>query len=159
MRPWRRPSILSSSMSTHQTSLPNSAKPAAVTRPTYPVPMTPIGSLSVCWLIKGRNRVSRARLLLEARQRPRDRQHLAARQRARERVRDPVHGPARPPRHQPDPAPVVVDHQLSAVDRPDGVGVVEDRRRLPRHALDAVVLADDALGDDEPVRLVLLAVL
>ena len=45
IRPARRASILASSMSMHQTSLPSSAKPAAVTRPTYPVPITPMGSL------------------------------------------------------------------------------------------------------------------
>jgi hypothetical protein len=33
-RPASRPAILASSMSMHQTSLPTSAKPAAVTRPT-----------------------------------------------------------------------------------------------------------------------------
>jgi len=35
---------LSASTSTHQTSDPSSAKPAAVTRPAYPVPITAIGS-------------------------------------------------------------------------------------------------------------------
>ncbi|MEA2293732.1 MAG: UDPglucose 6-dehydrogenase, partial [Solirubrobacteraceae bacterium] len=45
MRPCLRASIFSASMSMHQTSLPSSAKPAAVTKPTYPVPMTAIGSL------------------------------------------------------------------------------------------------------------------
>ena len=51
-------------MSMHQTSLPSSAKPAAVTRPTYPVPMTPMGSLSVCWLISEPNRLAASRYCL-----------------------------------------------------------------------------------------------
>ena len=34
-------------MSTQYTSLPSSAKPAAVTSPTYPVPITPIGGRSL----------------------------------------------------------------------------------------------------------------
>ena len=46
IRPRLRPSIFASSMSMQWTSDPSSAKPAAVTRPTYPVPMTPIGSLA-----------------------------------------------------------------------------------------------------------------
>ena len=47
MRPSCRPPTFAASMSMHHTSLPISAKPAAVTRPTYPVPMTPIGSRSL----------------------------------------------------------------------------------------------------------------
>src|ERR1700733_12003526 len=47
MSPRSSRAILSASMSTHQTSLPSSANPAAVTNPTYPVPITAIGSLDV----------------------------------------------------------------------------------------------------------------
>ena len=39
-------STFSCTMSRAQTSWPSSAKQAAVTRPTQPTPMTPIGSLS-----------------------------------------------------------------------------------------------------------------
>ena len=39
-------STFSGTMSRAQTSWPSSAKQAAVTRPTQPTPMTPIGSLS-----------------------------------------------------------------------------------------------------------------
>src|SRR5438309_8673730 len=42
-------SILRSSMSQQMTSLPKSASPAPVTRPTYPVPMTAISKWSSGW--------------------------------------------------------------------------------------------------------------
>ena len=47
-------SIFAASMSRHQTSWPSSAKQAAVTRPTQPTPITPIGGLSVMPHIIGR---------------------------------------------------------------------------------------------------------
>src|SRR3954469_14891850 len=102
MRPSRNPVTFASSMSMHQTSLPSSANPAAVTRPTYPVPITAIGSR--CALMTG----DPAYLLLQARQRGRDPDQLRVGQLVRERVRDPVDRPAGLPGDEPQVMPVVV---------------------------------------------------
>src|SRR5215208_7954541 len=120
--------------------------------------MTPIGSLFVVWLMSGRSGY-RAPLLLQTRERLGDREHLALVERLGERVRHPIDGAARLPGDEPQPAPVVVELELAPAGLAHLVRVVEDRRVLPGHALDAVVLAGEALGDHEPVGLVLLALL
>src|SRR5829696_4196780 len=122
--------------------------------------MTPIGSRS-CVLMKRLSLAAarRALLLAEAAQRRSDRDHLARAERLRQRVGDPVDRPPRPPRDEPQAPAVVVQLQLAAVDPARFGRVVEDRRLAPGRALDAVVLADHALGDDEPVGPVALAAL
>src|SRR5919202_6083015 len=115
--------------------------------------MTPMGSLSL--LMRGGS--GYCALALELAQRARDAKHLGAAERLGERVRYPVDRAARAPGDEPHAPAVAVDPQPVAVDHADLVGVVEDRRVLPGHALDAVVLADDALGQHEPVGLVALA--
>src|SRR5215204_2200657 len=84
---------LSGTMSRAQTSWPNSAKQAAVTRPTQPTPMTPIGSLSM----------TAAGYLAAATRRARDGHHLLLRERLEQRVRDPVGRLGRAPGHEPQP--------------------------------------------------------
>src|SRR3954468_23602860 len=90
---------------------------------------------------------------------PGDAQHLLVRQRLCERVGDPVDRALRAPRDDAQAAPVEVEVQPAAGGRVDADlrWVVEDRRVAPGHPLDAVVLADEALADDDPVRAVLLA--
>src|SRR6188472_4825807 len=97
-------------MSMHQTSLPSSAKPAAVTRPTYPVPITPIGSRCVLmW--------RRRRLAAERPHRACDRQHLLVRERAQERVGHPI-GPAPCPPGDELQAAAVVEELVGPAARP-----------------------------------------
>ena len=98
-------------------------------------------------------------LLAQSLQRGGDADHLARTQRLGERVGHPVDRALGPPGDEPQAAPVVVELELAAVDLAGLRRVVEDRRLAPGRALDAVVLADDALGDDEPVGAVLLAAL
>src|SRR4051812_11027285 len=93
--------------------------------------MTAMGSLFVEWLMRSRSGYRRP-LLLESCQRLGDREHLPVVERLRQRVGDPVDGPARLPRDEPQPAAVVVELQLAGADRARLVGVVEDRRGLPR---------------------------
>src|SRR5215210_3263271 len=122
--------------------------------------MTPIGSRS--GVLMARFSLAFARpgsLLAEPPQRGGDGDHLARAQRLRERVGDPVDRPLRAPRDEAQPAPVVVQLELATVDPAGLGGVVQDRRRPPGHSLDPVVLADDALGDDQAVRAMALALL
>src|SRR5712691_7916176 len=126
---WRR-LIFAASMSTQKTSFPSSANPAAVTRPTYPVPITPIGSRAAL--------MSRGNLLTESGERPGDGDHLLVAQRLKQRVRDPIHGAGGLPRDQAQPAAVVVELELAADHLHLVVGAVEDRRVHPVGALDAV---------------------
>src|SRR2546421_10910839 len=102
--PARRRSILSASMSTQNTSLPSSAKPAAVTRPTYPVPMTAMGSR---WVLMLRAEASSGTLPgPDPAQGAGDGEHLRVLERLQEGVGDPVHRSGRAPGDQPQAAPV-----------------------------------------------------
>src|SRR4051812_18922698 len=94
----------------------------------------------------------------DARERPREAEHLAVRQRAAERVRDPVDGARGAPGDPADVRAVVVG-LVDAVPRPHALtGPVEDRGIEPARALDAVVLALRlVLRHDEPVGLVTVA--
>src|SRR3954470_13519985 len=99
-------------MSRTYTSWPSSAKQAAVTRPTQPAPMTPMGS---------RDSFIRRVRLAERLARPRDSEHVVLRDRLKQRVRDPVARVLRLPRDEAHPLAVLVDLELPAV-------VVDDLR-------------------------------
>ena len=71
-------------------------------------------------------------LLAEPPQRGGDPDHLVLAQRLGERVGDPVDGALRPPRDEPQPAAVVVQLELAAVDPAGLRRVVEDRRARAR---------------------------
>src|SRR5215207_9383009 len=129
--PPERASTLSARMSRAHTSWPSSAKQAAVTRPTQPTPMTPIGSLSM----------TAAGYLAAATRRARDGHHLLLRERLEQRVRDPVGRLGRAPGHEPQPVAREVQLVLPPPDAPRLGRLVEDRRVLPRGGLQAVVLA------------------
>ena len=103
-------STFSATMSRAQTSWPSSAKQAAVTRPTQPTPMTPIGSRSRSCGAEATREASRAP------RRARDGQHLLLGQRLQQRVRDPVDGLGRAPRDQPQAVAVEVQLVLAPAD-------------------------------------------
>src|SRR5438094_3104800 len=98
-------------MSRQWTSWPSSAKQAAVTRPTQPAPMTPIGSRS------GMAR-ERSEALAEGLGGAGDRQHLGRAERLRQRVGDPVDGAVRLPRDQLGARAVAVEAVGLAADLP-----------------------------------------
>src|SRR5438067_6136684 len=127
-------------MSTHQTSLPNSAKPAAVTRPTYPVPITAMGSRSEAM---ERPRVAAGRSALRAGggQRPGDAEHLVVAQVEAERVRHPIDRLRGPPRDQTQLGAVEVQLETLAVHVADLGRRGEDRGVGPGRSLHPVVLA------------------
>src|SRR3954468_2985842 len=131
-------------MSRTWTSCPSSAKQAAVTSPTQPAPMTPIGSRSG---IGGGELPERPRGV-------RDRQHLALGQRLRQRVADPVDRVVGLPGDDPRVGAVAVDPEDAIADLLDLARAAEDRRVLPAESLEADVLADLPCRDHEPVRLV-----
>src|SRR2546423_8877967 len=128
-------------MSRQWTSCPSSPKHAAVTSPTQPAPMTPIGSRSG----------TRGAYLSEWLRRPGDGQQLPFRNGLRQRVRDPVDGAVRVPRHEPGAGAIAVKEVGPTTDR-DAVGrPPQDRRIDPGEALEPEVLADLARGDHHPV--------
>src|SRR3712207_4031770 len=135
-------------MSRQWTSWPSSAKQAAVTRPTQPAPITPMGSRS-----------AKRRMSLQRPRRADDREHLLQRQLVRQRVGEPVGALAGLPRDEPDAVAVVVDLHLAAPDLAVLVRPRQDRRIPPGRALDAVVLADLARVHHDPVRAVLAVAL
>src|SRR4051794_26877065 len=112
-------------MSMQKTSWPSSANPAAVTRPTYPVPITPIGSRLVPIAASQGSRVpgparsdglwqppaAGTGLVLDPPDRRGDGDQPVVGDRLGERVGHPVGRPLRPPGHQPQMAAVVVEHQ------------------------------------------------
>src|SRR3954447_21821495 len=104
MSPLESVSIFSWITSRTQTSWPRSAKQAAVTRPTQPAPMTPIGSRSV---------MRRENLAPENLGGSRYREHLLLRQRLQQRVRDPVDALPGPPRDESHSVAVVVEVELA----------------------------------------------
>src|ERR671920_1670237 len=109
-------------MSRAQTWWPSSAKQAAVTRPTQPTPMTPIGSFVSA------TRPSR----LQSAHGAGDGKHLLLVQGEQEGVRDPVDGPRRAPRDQAQ-AVAVVGQLVGAPADLAGLGdPLEDRRGPPR---------------------------
>src|SRR5215217_5682782 len=114
--------------------------------------MTPIGSRSGAsmerFTLAGARRAS---FLAEAAQGGRDGDHLPAAEGLGEGVGDPVDRAPRPPRDEPQAPAVVMQLELAPVDAARLRGIFEDRRLAPGRALDAVVLADDTLRDDEPV--------
>src|SRR5215211_7753733 len=118
--------------------------------------MTPMGSRSPLMSGDGGYRL-RPLSPAERPQRVGDGQHLLVGQRAKQGVRDPVRAAARAPRDELDAASVVEQLVLAAVDGLAPGRVVEDRRRAPVGALDAVVLADAASVGDEPVGPMALA--
>src|SRR5437764_14370876 len=144
-------------MSTHQTSLPSSAKPAAVTRPTYPVPMTAMGSRSEAMRAdegtRGGPRTDPCRGSASGSgQRGRDIQHLLVAEIEAERVRDPVDGLGGAPGDQPQLATVEVQLEPLAANVADFRRRGEDRRALPGRALDAVERAHGGVErQHEPV--------
>src|SRR5437764_9860229 len=145
--PRRRDSTFSRTMSRQCTSCPSSAKHAAVTSPTQPAPITPIGSRSG----------TLGAYLSQGLRRTRDPEELALRQRLRERVRDPVDRGVGLPGDEAGPGAVAVQHVLPAADLHGGRGAAEDRGVGPGEALEAEVLADPAGGYDDPVRVELTA--
>src|SRR2546423_15617973 len=128
-------------MSRTYTSWPSSAKQAAVTRPTQPAPMTPMGSRD-SFIRRGSLRQGSSHLLAERLARPRDREHVVLRDRLQQRVRDPVARVLRLPRDEPDALAVLVDHELPPVVVHDLRRALEDRRVLPARPLQAVVLPE-----------------
>src|SRR4051794_40811039 len=124
-------SIFSCTMSRTWTSWPSSAKQAAVTSPTQPAPITPMGS-----------RAFMRRLTLQGLGGAGDVDHLPRGERLEQRVRDPVDGVLVAPCHQPQTVAVVEQLQLAVPVFVHLGRVVEDRRVHPGGALDAVVLAD-----------------
>src|SRR3982750_1277766 len=112
-------------MSRTYTSCPSSAKQAAVTRPTHPAPMTPMGSRE-SFIRRGRLRQTVQRTALTERLAvPRDGELVVLRDRLKQRVRDPVARVLRLPRHEPHALAVLEDHELPPV-------VVHDLRRALR---------------------------
>src|ERR1044072_4109418 len=100
-----------------------------------------------------------ADLAAESRERAGDREHLVVRESLLERVLHPVAGYRRAPRHRAQALAVVEQLQLLAVDRARVRGrVAQDRRIGPGRALDAVVVAVLAIGDDEAIGGLHLAV-
>src|SRR3954447_19235433 len=130
-------------MSRTYTSWPSSAKQAAVTRPTHPAPMTPMGSRE-SFIRRGRlrQRVQAEGSLAERLAVPRDREHVVLRDRLQQRVRDTVARVLRLPRDEPDALAVLEDHELPPVVVHDLRRALEDRLVLPARALQAVVLAE-----------------
>src|SRR3712207_6720713 len=100
---------------------------------------------------------ARSLLTAESLQRSGDADHLLRAERLGQRVGHPVDRLAGPPGDEPDALAVAEDHELAPVADDRVVRVVENRRLPPRGALDAVVLADDALREHEPVGVVLTA--
>src|SRR3954453_20060119 len=140
-------STFSRTMSRTYTSWPSSAKQAAVTRPTQPAPMTPIGSRES--FIRGSSLLSAERLA-----RPRDRAQGVFRERLEQRVRDPVGRVLRLPGDQPHALAVLEDHELPAAVRRYLRRALDDRRVLPARSLQPVVLAEQrVLRDHHPVAL------
>src|SRR6476646_9589738 len=86
-------------MSRTCTSCPSSAKQAAVTRPTQPAPITPMGS-----------RAFMRRMTLQGLGRAGDADHLPRTERLQQRVGHPVHRVLLPPGDQAKP--VAVEEQL-----------------------------------------------
>src|SRR4051795_12312175 len=103
-------------MSRTYTSWPNSAKQAAVTSPTQPAPMTPIGSreslMRPCSLRHGGEHARALRL--ERLRAAGDLDHVVLRDPLEQRVRDPVGRVLRLPRDEADPVAVLEDHQLAS---------------------------------------------
>src|SRR4051812_6694924 len=110
--------------------------------------MTPMGSRS--GMRRGRLSGCRSRPGSgpDAAQRPRDAQHLLVAEALRQGVGDPVDGVWRLPGDDAQGATVVEELVVAAAHAPLLVGVVEDRRRHPRRALDAVELAEAGCLDD-----------
>src|SRR3954451_7240930 len=94
----------------------------------------------------------------EAGQRAGDREHLLVRQRSQQRVRDPVDRVALAPGDQAQPRAVVVELVRPPVQGLRAVGLAQDRRVGPVHALDAVVVARLVETDHHAVGAVLAAV-
>src|SRR5215208_6564123 len=125
-------STFSWTMSRTWTWWPSSEKQAAVTRPTQPAPMTPIGWRSG---MTGEATHGVQPWSSESLGRARDFQHLLLGQRLEQRVRHPVHRLRRSPGHEPHPVAVHVDVVLAAPDLLGLVCALEDRRVLPLRAL------------------------
>src|SRR4051794_30949512 len=148
--PRRRASTFSGTTSRTYTSWPSSAKQAAVTRPTHPAPITPIGSRSATdW--DGPLAGVHARSTLQGLGGAGDRHQVAPGDRLEQRVRDPVDGVVLAPRDHPQPLAVEVEVVLAAADPLRHVGRAQDRRVHPLGALEAVVLADLVAGEHDPV--------
>src|SRR3954468_22373754 len=124
-------------MSRTCTSWPSSAKQAAVTRPTQPAPITPMGSRAVM-----------RRMTLQGLGGAGDVDHLPLGERLEQRVGDPVHRVLLAPRHQAHAVAVVEELELAAAHLPRLVRRLDDRRVGPGRALEAVILADQAVLDD-----------
>src|SRR5688572_14782985 len=110
--------------------------------------MTPMGSRGASAMAAGQ---PSGLLLAQAAQRGGDADHLRRAERLVERVRHPVDAARGLPGDDPHLATGAVDAEAAAVDAARLARVVEDRRRLPGHALHAVVLADAAVVEGEPV--------
>src|SRR4051812_15087458 len=128
-------------MSRTYTSWPSSAKQAAVTRPTHPAPMTPMGSRE-SFIRRGRlrQRVQAEGSLAERLAVPRDREHVVLGDRLQQRVGDPVARVLRLPRDEPNALAVLVDHELPPVVVHDLGRALEDRRGLSPRPPHAVVI-------------------
>src|SRR3954451_22932786 len=124
-------------MSRTCTSWPSSAKQAAVTRPTQPAPITPMGS-----------RAFMRRMTLQGLRGAGDVDHLPGRERLQQRVGHPVDRVLLPPCHQPQAVAVVEQLELAVAVLLRRGGVVEDRRMHPGRSLEAVVLAHEVPADD-----------
>src|SRR3954447_24915365 len=103
-------------MSRTWTSWPSSAKQAAVTRPTQPAPITPMGS-----------RAFMRRMTLQRLGGAGDVDHLPRGERLEQRVGDPVDRILLAPRHQAHAVAVVEELELAAADLARLVGRLEDR--------------------------------
>src|SRR4051794_36899280 len=140
-------STFACTMSRAKTSWPSSAKQAAVTRPTQPTPMTPMGSRSL---------MRRASL-----QRPRrlgDLEHLLLRERLEQRIRDPVGRLRRAPGDDAHAIPVEEELVLPSTALHGLRRRLEDGGFLPGGGLEPVELADPAAADDHAVGAIAVAV-
>src|SRR5918994_888682 len=95
--------------------------------------------------------------LAERSRRGGDRHHLLLAERLKQRVLQPVDAALRAPRDHAQPVAVEMQLVLAATDLAGLRRVAQRWRVLPGSALDAVVLADQALLDDHAVGRVELA--